>query len=183
MDELITSVKSICENIVQISEAWQIVPEDKAQKGGVGVPIYCRPTFSPSHHPLDILPVVQVLWVRMIPPYTILAIQPTSSCVAYYPSRAATAQVLTEHIISTADALRVRFPATYSVTISSPLGSSDHNLISVSCPISPILPQDPSRRKYPWRFTSASWGDLRRHYADFPWNDYCFRVRDPISVC
>ena len=24
--------------------------------------------------------------------------------------------------------------------------------------------------------------DLRRYYADFPWNDYCFRVRDP-SLC
>ncbi|MPC20077.1 hypothetical protein E2C01_013007 [Portunus trituberculatus] len=22
-------------------------------------------------------------------------------------------------------------------------------------------------------------GDLRRYYADFPWNDYCFRVKDP----
>ncbi|MPC33388.1 hypothetical protein E2C01_026737 [Portunus trituberculatus] len=22
-------------------------------------------------------------------------------------------------------------------------------------------------------------GDLRRYYADFPWNDYCFHVRDP----
>ena len=21
--------------------------------------------------------------------------------------------------------------------------------------------------------------DMRRYYADFPWNDYCFRVRDP----
>ncbi|MPC84926.1 hypothetical protein E2C01_079680 [Portunus trituberculatus] len=29
------------------------------------------------------------------------------------------------------------------------------------------------------RFASASSGDLRRYYADFPWNDYCFRVRDP----
>lgn len=29
-----------------------------------------------------------------------------------------------------------------------------------------------------WRFTSASWRDLRRNYADFPWNDYRFHVRD-----
>ena len=32
------------------------------------------------------------------------------------------------------------------------------------------------------RFASAIWGDLRRYYADFPWNDYCFRDRDP-SLC
>ncbi|MPC68873.1 hypothetical protein E2C01_063083 [Portunus trituberculatus] len=34
----------------------------------------------------------------------------------------------------------------------------------------------------PLRFASASLGDLRRCYADFPWNDYCFCVRDP-SFC
>ncbi|MPD00574.1 hypothetical protein E2C01_096055 [Portunus trituberculatus] len=36
-------------------------------------------------------------------------------------------------------------PSAYAVTLSSPLGSSDHNLISVSCPISPISPQDPPK--------------------------------------
>ncbi|MPC34213.1 hypothetical protein E2C01_027595 [Portunus trituberculatus] len=49
-------------------------------------------------------------------------------------------------------------PSAYVVTLSSPLGSSDHNLISVSCPISPIPPQDPPRRKSLCRFASASWG-------------------------
>ncbi|MPC85884.1 hypothetical protein E2C01_080683 [Portunus trituberculatus] len=38
------------------------------------------------------------------------------------------------------------------------------------------------RQRYLWRFASASWGDLKRYYADFPWNDYCFRVRDS-SLC
>ncbi|MPC27257.1 hypothetical protein E2C01_020425 [Portunus trituberculatus] len=33
-----------------------------------------------------------------------------------------------------------------------------------------------------WCFDSASWGNLRRYYTDFPWNDYCFHVRDP-SLC
>ncbi len=32
------------------------------------------------------------------------------------------------------------------------------------------------------RFASASWGYLRWHYADFPWNDYCFHIIDP-SLC
>ena len=73
-------------------------------------------------------------------------------------------------------------PSAYAVTLSSPLGSSDHNLISVSCPISPIPPQDPPKRRCLWHFASASWGDLRRYYANFPWNDYCFRDRDP-SLC
>ncbi|MPC51034.1 hypothetical protein E2C01_044871 [Portunus trituberculatus] len=73
-------------------------------------------------------------------------------------------------------------PSAYAVTLSSPLGFSDHNLISVPCPISPIPLQDPPKWRYLCRFASVSWGDLRRYYADFPWNDYCFRVRDP-SLC
>ncbi|MPC62231.1 hypothetical protein E2C01_056314 [Portunus trituberculatus] len=70
----------------------------------------------------------------------------------------------------------------YAFTLSFPLGSSDHNLISVSCPISSIPPQDPPKQRCLWRFASTSWGDLRRYYADFPWNDYYFFVRDP-SQC
>ena len=38
-------------------------------------------------------------------------------------------------------------PSAYAVTLSSPFGSSDHNHISVSCPISPISPQDPPERR------------------------------------
>ena len=49
-------------------------------------------------------------------------------------------------------------PSAYAVTLSSPLGSSDHNLVSVSCPISPIPAQDPPNRRGLWRFAFASWG-------------------------
>ena len=73
-------------------------------------------------------------------------------------------------------------PSAYAVQLYSPLGSSDHNLISVSCPIAPLPPQDPPKRRCLWHFNSANWGDLRRHFADFPWYDYCFRDRDP-SLC
>ncbi|MPC87602.1 hypothetical protein E2C01_082468 [Portunus trituberculatus] len=41
---------------------------------------------------------------------------------------------------------------------------------------------NPPKRRCLWCFGSTSWGDLRRYYADFPWNDYCFRVREP-SLC
>ena len=34
-------------------------------------------------------------------------------------------------------------PSAYSVNLFSPLGSSDHNLISVTCPFAPVLPPDP----------------------------------------
>ncbi|MPC82960.1 hypothetical protein E2C01_077649 [Portunus trituberculatus] len=47
-------------------------------------------------------------------------------------------------------------PSAYAVTLSSPLSSSDRNLISVSFPISPIPPQDSPKRRCLWRFASAS---------------------------
>ena len=80
------------------------------------------------------------------------------------------------------DLFLISNPSAYAVTLSSPLGFSDHKFISVSCPISPIPPQDPRKRRCLWHFASATWGDLRRYYADFPWNDYCFHDRDS-SLC
>ena len=70
-------------------------------------------------------------------------------------------------------------PSAYSVELFSPLGSSDHRLISVSFPISPVRPHDPPEKRCLWHFASAKWEDLRKHYADFPWNDFCFHDRDP----
>ena len=64
-------------------------------------------------------------------------------------------------------------------------GSSDHLLISVSYSVSSSLPQErppPSARRPLWHFSAASWSDLRLYFSDFPWNDYCFRGRDP-SEC
>ena len=43
----------------------------------------------------------------------------------------------------------------YSVKFSSPLSSSDHNLISVSCFITPLQPQDPPKPRCFWHFNSA----------------------------
>ncbi|MPC48501.1 hypothetical protein E2C01_042275 [Portunus trituberculatus] len=76
----------------------------------------------------------------------------------------------------------LNIPSAYAVTLSSPLNSSDHNLTSASYPISPIPPQDPQKRRCLWHFASASWGDLRRYFVDFPWDDYCFCVGKP-SLC
>ena len=73
-------------------------------------------------------------------------------------------------------------PSAYSVKLFSPLGSSDHNLISVTCPIAPVPSRDPPKRRCFWHFNSAKWEDLRQYYSDFPWNDYCFHVKDP-SLC
>ena len=65
------------------------------------------------------------------------------------------------------------------VKLFSPLGSSNHNPISVSCPVAPVSPLE---RRCFLRYTSAKWDDVRLYYSDFPWNVYCFRVRDPF-IC
>ncbi|MPC66898.1 hypothetical protein E2C01_061053 [Portunus trituberculatus] len=49
-------------------------------------------------------------------------------------------------------------PSAYAVSLSSPLGSSDHNVISVSCPISAFPPKDPPKGRCLCRFASTSWG-------------------------
>ncbi|KAG0728132.1 Serine--pyruvate aminotransferase, mitochondrial [Chionoecetes opilio] len=56
------------------------------------------------------------------------------------------------------------------------------SLISVTCPIAPVPLRDPPKRRCFWHFNSAKWEDLRQYYSDFPWNDYCFHVKDP-SLC
>ncbi|MPC58619.1 hypothetical protein E2C01_052626 [Portunus trituberculatus] len=44
----------------------------------------------------------------------------------------------------------------YAGTLSSLLGSSDNNLISVSCPIFPVPPQNPPKQRCLWRFASIT---------------------------
>ena len=73
-------------------------------------------------------------------------------------------------------------PTAYSVKLFSPLGSSDHNLISSTCPIAPVRPVDPPKKRRLWHFREANWEALRQYFSDFPWNDYCFRGREP-TVC
>ena len=52
-------------------------------------------------------------------------------------------------------------PSAYSVKLSSPLGSSNHNLISLTCSITPVLPQNPPRRRCFCHFNSARWKSPR----------------------
>ena len=65
----------------------------------------------------------------------------------------------------------------YSVKLSSPLGSSYHNLISVTCSIASVLLKNPHKRRCFWHFNSAKWENIRQYYSDFSLDNYCFRVR------
>ena len=71
-------------------------------------------------------------------------------------------------------------PSHYNYTISAPLGSSDHNLISVSSDWARPPPLPPSKRQL-WHFERANWLHLRDFYSNFSWSD-CFPCRD-VSVC
>ena len=64
-----------------------------------------------SHFRVNIPEVVEALWVRVTPPRYPLDTASIIYCVVYHPPRSPTAQLLTNHIIDTADVLRVRFPA------------------------------------------------------------------------
>ncbi|MPC32023.1 hypothetical protein E2C01_025326 [Portunus trituberculatus] len=69
-------------------------------------------------------------------------------------------------------------PSAYAVTLSSSLDSSNHNLISISCPISPIPPQDPQSGGASGILSLPIGGDLRRVNAGVvQWNHVCFGVR------
>ncbi|MPC85175.1 hypothetical protein E2C01_079938 [Portunus trituberculatus] len=67
---------------------------------------------------------------------------------------------------------------TYVVTLSFTLGFSDHNLISVSRPISPIPPQDPPKRRCLWRFACA----IKKKKSGLAFNLWLFTRITVVSV-
>ena len=72
-------------------------------------------------------------------------------------------------------------PLNYSYSISSPLGSSDHSVVSVSASLAPPPPLPPTKRLL-WHFERVQRADMSAFLFDFPWGDYCFRSRDASSV-
>ena len=72
-------------------------------------------------------------------------------------------------------------PSNYSYSISAPLGSSDHKLISVSCSFS-SPPPIPSTTRQLWFPEQAQRDNIRSFLLDFPWDDYCFTTKDPNVV-
>ena len=69
-------------------------------------------------------------------------------------------------------------PQNYTYSVSSPLGSSDHCTVSITSSFSPSPPIPPTQRHL-WHFENVRRADMSNFLLDFPWNDYCFRTRDP----
>ena len=73
-------------------------------------------------------------------------------------------------------------PSHYTYTISAPVGSSDHNLISVSAAWARPPPLPPTKRRL-WHFERAQWALLRSFFLDFPWSAACFSSGDSSACC
>ena len=82
---------------------------------------------------------------------------------------------------NTLDLFLTANPLYYTPTVFSPLGLSDHCLISVSSSFSPPPPIPPTQRRI-WHFNRIQRTDMSDFLNDFPWEDYCFRSRDPDQV-
>ena len=54
----------------------------------------------------------------------------------------------------------------------------DHCTVSVTSSFTPPPPIPPTQRHL-WHFDNARRADMSNFLLDFPWNDYCFRTRDP----
>nr|CAI5856361.1 unnamed protein product [Callosobruchus analis] len=72
-------------------------------------------------------------------------------------------------------------PTFYTVKVSPPLGLSDHNSISALCRLQCSDLQHTNARRV-WHYRSTKWDYLRDYYQSFPWNDVCFKSRNP-SAC
>ena len=72
-------------------------------------------------------------------------------------------------------------PSLYSYSISAPLGSSDHKLISLNSSHASPPPIPPTDRHL-WFYDQARKDDIRTHLLDFPFDDYCFRSDNPEVV-
>lgn len=75
------------------------------------------------------------------------------------------------------DLLLTSHPAGYKVSVSAPLGSSDHCLVGATVPCAaPPQPVEVTRRL--WHYSSADWDGLREYFASVPWRQCCFGERD-----
>ena len=86
-----------------------------------------------------------------------------------------------DHTANILDLFFTSNPLNYSYSISSPLGSSDHNLITITSTYA-APPPIPSTTRRLWHWDRAQRDDLRQFILDFPWGDYCFCSRDPSLV-
>ena len=83
---------------------------------------------------------------------------------------------------NTLDLFLTSKPSIYSaLSVSDPLGSSDHCLVSASHVFTPFR-HPPKPNRVLWNHDKGDWEGLRQFYSQFPWNDVCFSS-DISSTC
>ncbi|KAJ0180804.1 hypothetical protein K1T71_004208 [Dendrolimus kikuchii] len=85
------------------------------------------------------------------------------------------------HTANCLDLLLTNDPDRYSVSITSPLGTSDHCLVKAVSVYSPPEPSCNSSRRI-WRYKAADWDEMRSFFASYPWQSICFSSTDS-SAC
>ena len=83
-----------------------------------------------------------------------------------------------DHAANTLDLFFTFNHQNYTYTVSSPLGYSNHCNVSVTSSFTPP-PLIPPTQRHLWHFENAQRADMSNFLLDFPWNDYCFWIRDP----
>ena len=86
-----------------------------------------------------------------------------------------------EHTPQILDLFFTSNPVNFNYSISAPIGSSDHSLISVSTSVT-SPPPIPSTQRRLWHFRDTQRTNLRDYFTEFPWQDYCFSTGD-TSEC
>ncbi|KAJ8705145.1 hypothetical protein PYW07_010972 [Mythimna separata] len=84
------------------------------------------------------------------------------------------------HTANCLDLLLTTDPDRCIVTVSSPLGTSDHCLVKSVTSFSPPDCDSRGERRV-WRYKSADWDEMRHFFASYPWQQVCFSSENPSS--
>lgn len=85
------------------------------------------------------------------------------------------------HTANCLDLLLTNDPDRFSVSITSPMGSSDHCLVKAVAIYSPPDISHIGTRRI-WHYRSADWDEMRSFFAAYPWQSMCFSS-DDSTVC
>lgn len=86
-----------------------------------------------------------------------------------------------DHMAYLLDLFLTTCPEGYGIKVTSPLGNSDHKLITATSSLQIQQNTHVPPRKT-WHYGAARWDELRNFFASFPWKDVCFGNDDTSAV-
>ncbi|XP_045449660.1 uncharacterized protein LOC123658266 [Melitaea cinxia] len=85
-----------------------------------------------------------------------------------------------DHTPNCLDLLLTSDPDRSSVSVTAPLGTSDHCVVKSVSNFHPLDTGSTGTRRV-WRYKSADWDEMRHFFASYPWRRTCFSSCDPSS--